>query len=194
MLWPPRARSHVFSTCPPRSPVTALPPPTGACWTPRPPPLQRWPHQLPLLPPIRSKPSPSPSPPNQKPGPSWLSTLLPSCQLRLQPPLLARWAASLPSCPGPSPLGPCPQLCWPLPRPFPRHSMPTRPSRCYRPSLFPWSPSLPTKLPPDPCRLSHDSLSSNDSEEKEKGDFIGQYLTTLDCSVKWLVTTALYSL
>ncbi|XP_049713576.1 transcription factor 7-like 1 isoform X2 [Elephas maximus indicus] len=111
VLWPLRARSHVFSTCPLRSPVTALPPPTVACWTPPLPPLPPWPHQLPLLQPTRSKLSPSPSPPSQRPEPSWLSTRLPSCQPRLQAPPLARWAASLPCCPGPSLLGPCPQLC-----------------------------------------------------------------------------------
>uniref|UniRef100_F1SVA7 Transcription factor 7 like 1 n=1 Tax=Sus scrofa TaxID=9823 RepID=F1SVA7_PIG len=96
---------------PPRSPVTALPPPTAACWTPQPPLRRPWPLLQPRPPPTPSKPSPSPSPPSQRPGPSWLSTQPPSCQQRLPPPPLARWAARPPSCPGPSPWGPCPQLC-----------------------------------------------------------------------------------
>ena len=56
MLWPPKGRSRVSRTCPLRSPVTALPPPTAACWTRRPPPPRPWP---PRPPPARSKPSPS---------------------------------------------------------------------------------------------------------------------------------------
>ncbi|XP_030889888.1 transcription factor 7-like 1 isoform X3 [Leptonychotes weddellii] len=111
VLWPPKARSHVFSTCPLRSPVTALPLPTAACWTPRPPPPQPWRPRLPPRRRTRSKPSPSPSPPSRRAGPSWLYTRLPSCQPRRQPLPPARWAASPRSSPGRSPSGPCPQLC-----------------------------------------------------------------------------------
>ena len=157
VLWPLRARSHAFSTCPLRSLVIALRLPMAARWTPLRRPPQPWPHQLPLRLPTPSKRSPCRSPPNRRPGPSWLSTPLPSCRLRRPPATPARWAASPHSYPGPCPWALCPPLCWPLPLLSQLRSMPTRPSPCYRPSLFPWSPSLPTKLPPVLCRLSRDS-------------------------------------
>ena len=111
VLWPLRARSHAFSTCPLRSLVIALRLPMAARWTPLRRPPQPWPHQLPLRLPTPSKRSPCRSPPNRRPGPSWLSTPLPSCRLRRPPATPARWAASPHSYPGPCPWALCPPLC-----------------------------------------------------------------------------------
>uniref|UniRef100_A0A8C0DVD5 Transcription factor 7 like 1 n=1 Tax=Balaenoptera musculus TaxID=9771 RepID=A0A8C0DVD5_BALMU len=69
--------------------------------------------------PTRSKPSPSPSPPSQRPGPSWLSTRLPSCQRRLPPPSSGQMGSQPPVLSRPLPLGSVPTALLTSPPSFP---------------------------------------------------------------------------
>lgn len=159
-----RARSPACRTCPQRRCATALPPPTAACWTPRPRRRPRWPPRPPQPPPTPSRPSPCPSPPSLRdelttpttspcqakplpppaaphpphppPLPPLAHQVTPACRSTWAP-----WAASPPPCcPGPSPSPPCPPPCSPQPPPTTRQlCIPIMP--CYRHSPSLWLPN-----------------------------------------------------